>query len=296
MIAFESDRDGDLEIFTIRPDGTGLLQLTHNTVADRNPAWSPDGTRLVFVRDACNGTCRNLWLIAADGTGELQLTNEVGIADADPSWSPDGTTIAFAHPTNDGTGQFYKQIWTIPTAGGSMTKLTSSAYANWSPDWSPDGSKIVFYSTRVDPGALYTMNADGSAQAKVTFTGASTPPAFLLGGPSWSPGGTTFAFHGANSATLEVPRLVLANVDGTDTRTLWDPTGEVYPPSWAPDGQKLVVTVNSGSGSVTNMQLYVVDASDGSAYVLASSSFTEQNPSWQPTAAGVSATPSPSPS
>ncbi len=290
-IAFESDRDGDLDIFTIQPDGTALTKLTQNTVADRDPAWSPDGSKIAFVRDGCSGTCRNLWVMNTDGTGELQLTNEPSsVADANPSWSPDGTTIAFAHPTDNG-GQYYKQIWSVPAAGGSLTQLTAAAFASWSPDWSPDGSRIVFTSTRAGDAAIYTMNADGSAQTKVSFAGVTTPPAFLLGGPSWSPDGTTFAFHGAGSATLEVPRLLLSDADGANTRTLYDPTGEVYPPSWAPNGNKLVVTVNTGSGAVTNMQLYVVNVSTGAATALASSGSVEQNPSWQP---GIAASPTPS--
>ncbi|MEO8475811.1 MAG: hypothetical protein ABI572_02025 [Actinomycetota bacterium] len=293
LIAFESDRDGDLDIFSIQPDGTVLTKLTQNTVADRDPAWSPDGSHIAFVRDGCTGTCRNLWVMNADGTGELQITNEPSsVADANPAWSPDGTTLVFAHPTNN-AGQYYKQIWSVPAAGGALTQLTAAAFASWSPDWSPDGSRIVFTSTRAGDAAIYTMNADGSAQTKVSFAGATAPPAFLLGGPSWSPDGTTFAFHGADSATLDVPRLLLSGADGADTRTIYDPAGEVYPPSWAPNGNKLVVTVNTGSGAVTNMQVYVVNPSTGAATALAASASVEQNPSWQP---GIALSPTTTPS
>lgn len=294
FIAFESNRDGggDLELWRVQPDGTSLLKLTSNDVADRDPAWSPDGTKVAFIRDGCGGTCRNLWVMNANGTGQTQLTDEPSnVADANPAWSPDGSTIAFAHPTDDGSGQFFKQIWIVPATGGSPTRLTSSAYANWAPDWSPDGTELVFVSTRDGDAAIWTMNADGSAQVKVTLSGAGTPPAFLLGGPSWSPDGTTLAFHGSGNATTEAPRLVLANVDGSQTRTLFDPAGEVYPPSWSPNANKLVVSVNTATGATPNMQLYIVNASTGVASALVPSSFTEQNPSWQPTSA-----PSPTPS
>jgi Tol biopolymer transport system component len=50
-IVFSSDRDGDLELFVVRPNGTGLRQLTHNHVDDSEPSWSRDGARIAFVRE-----------------------------------------------------------------------------------------------------------------------------------------------------------------------------------------------------------------------------------------------------
>lgn len=47
-IAFESRRDGDNEIYTIRPDGTGRTQITKNSTSDLDPTWSPDGSRIAF--------------------------------------------------------------------------------------------------------------------------------------------------------------------------------------------------------------------------------------------------------
>ena len=48
QIAFESNLDGDMEIYVMNADGTNVRQITHNTLWDEGPAWSPDGTKFVF--------------------------------------------------------------------------------------------------------------------------------------------------------------------------------------------------------------------------------------------------------
>jgi len=50
-IAFESDRDGDSEIFVMNADGTGVTQLTDNDDGDWDPAWSPNGDKITFYSD-----------------------------------------------------------------------------------------------------------------------------------------------------------------------------------------------------------------------------------------------------
>ncbi len=124
-IAFASDRDGDFEVYKIRPDGTGLTQLTTDAGADgfrgdfldtfgglfANPApifrggisWSPDGTKIVFASDR-NGNF-DLFTINADGTGLAQVTTHSG-NDFSPFWLPGGE-IAFVSD-RDGDLQIYK--------------------------------------------------------------------------------------------------------------------------------------------------------------------------------------------
>ena len=72
-LAFLSDRDGDSEIYLINADGTGLVQLTHNSVGDLAAVWSPDSSRLVFGSDRDGDS--EIYLINADGTGLAQLTH-----------------------------------------------------------------------------------------------------------------------------------------------------------------------------------------------------------------------------
>jgi dipeptidyl aminopeptidase/acylaminoacyl peptidase len=66
-IAFVSNRDGDLEIYSMEPDGSDQRNLTNDSTADTDPEWSPDGTRIAFVK-AIEGH-RNVYVMNADGSG-----------------------------------------------------------------------------------------------------------------------------------------------------------------------------------------------------------------------------------
>jgi TolB protein len=83
------------EIYVINPDGTGRLQLTHNTYEERGPVWSPDGSQILFSARIGGGTADfEICVMNADGSGFQQLTNNT-VPDMTASWSPDGTQIAF---------------------------------------------------------------------------------------------------------------------------------------------------------------------------------------------------------
>lgn len=138
-IAFASDRDGDFEVYKIRPDGTGLTQLTNNTDADgfradffttfdglfANPApilrggisWSPDGTKIVFSSDR-NGNF-DLFTINADGTGLAQITTH-SANDLSPFWLPGGE-IAFVSDRNGDLQVFKLNPDTLAVTGPLTT-------------------------------------------------------------------------------------------------------------------------------------------------------------------------------
>lgn len=65
-------------------DGTGQVQLTNNTVADLTSSWSPDGRKIVVHRPVSPARFQ-LWLINVDGSGEMQLTDTLGL-NGFPNW------------------------------------------------------------------------------------------------------------------------------------------------------------------------------------------------------------------
>jgi Tol biopolymer transport system component len=114
-IAFHSSRDGDFDMYVMNADGSGVTQLTTNTVNEFDPIWSPDGKRIAFGRIDLTAS---VVVINADGSGETVLTDN-GFPGA---WSPDGERIAFGRDDEvfvmkpDGSG-----ITQITTGGGFPT-------------------------------------------------------------------------------------------------------------------------------------------------------------------------------
>jgi Tol biopolymer transport system component len=143
-----ADTDGD-------GNGDNLTRFTNNTVDDRSPAWSPDGTKIAFVR-AGNGASNEVYVMRSsmddpDGTPPpVNLTNNPA-SDTDPNWSPDGSMIAFAS-TRDNN----HNIYVMNADGSGQTRLTRNAAPDFSPAWSPDGTRIVFQSNR-EGGLVATL-------------------------------------------------------------------------------------------------------------------------------------------
>ena len=162
-IVFVSDRDGNSEIYTCNADGSNITRLTNNPGDDDQPAWSPDGTRIAFIRNF------NLFIMNADGSNVVQRTFSGGCGPG-LTWSPDGTKIAYSDYTNYGMG-----IYVISATGGLPFLVYEVAPGGvyfaevMQPAWSPDGTKIALvtptfldrngYYYRYD---IYTINSDGS--------------------------------------------------------------------------------------------------------------------------------------
>jgi len=83
-IAFISDRDGNVEIYTMKTDGTSVVRLTDNPVIDTEPSWSPDERKIAFCSDQDGDF--EIYVMNADGAGVTNLTGNP-VLDAYPAWS-----------------------------------------------------------------------------------------------------------------------------------------------------------------------------------------------------------------
>ncbi len=143
------------KIYTVKPDGTDVQPVTL-AIDGGNPAWSPDGSRLVFSDRG------DLFTIQPDGRGLAQLTadsTQPG-TDIEPSYSPNGQKMAFVVVDSQGRSSLY----TVNINGGTgLAKLTDGP-SDRSPVWSPSGTRIAF----IRGGQLFTIGADGSGLKQLT--------------------------------------------------------------------------------------------------------------------------------
>ena len=183
MIVFA--RRGD--IWIIKPDGTGLRQVTSGREIDSQPTKSPSGNQIVFARGSDDR--RQLYRVDPDGRNLVGPLTSGGDNTA-PAFSPDGTKLAF-ESTRPGSKE--RDIW---TAAYSPTAATLSSYVNATnargkdvtPAWSPNGARIAFASDRAEKSEIFTMAANGSNQTQLTRNRKNDID------PSYSPDGTKIAF------------------------------------------------------------------------------------------------------
>lgn len=234
-IAFTEFRYDTLsyEIYKVNPDGSNVQRLTRSRSRysdNLGPAWSPNGRKIVFVRERYDPNDESyhssIYKMNADGTKVERLTS--GYDAFDPAWSPDGTKIAFAS-NRDGN----VEIYVMNTKGNNVTKIGPKGYYAYSPAWSPNGEQIAFsgYEEGNWQNKLYVMNPDGTDVSQVPSS--YEEEAFA---PDWSPDGSKIAYTDGSS-------IRLMNADGSDDHYL-EGTGSEWTdePSWSPDGKTIAYT------------------------------------------------------
>jgi TolB protein len=215
-IAYVAATDAGYDLFTVRPDGTQVRQLTTSGGAFA-PAWSPDHSKIAYGKK--NGYDAALWVMDVL-SGERERVGRIGGYSV--AWSPDGHRLVW--------GNWYKLvIYDLRTRERTRLPFRRNITPGH-PTWSPDGRRIAFS----ELGDILVVSARGGPFRHVTrLRGYETDP-------DWSPSGKRILFS-RQRGTPWHPKTEILSVrpDGTGLRPVANTSELDYTPSWSPDGRRM---------------------------------------------------------
>ena len=272
------------EIYILDVD-TGALRPLHieglPSPSVRDPAWSPDGTRLCFVNAGrFRASGGRIWEVGINRETATPLTAET-VEGRAPVYSPDAKRIAFF--SKDAQGRM--QLW-VQDLGGTAQKLTE--HSDTTPlrvRWSPDGSAL-YYSA---DGRLWRMAATGGSPQAIPFTAKLSfqrkrpqlkPVRFAPPGverPARGHRGLALSPDGKRIAMIALGKLWVWRADDKP-RALAALPSTADGLVWSPDGQEVVFSAGLGGTE----DLFATNVENGKTRRLTSLPGSETRPSWSP--------------
>jgi TolB protein len=272
LLAFTSNRDGNDEIYVVRPDGTGTARRTVNAATDREPSWSPSGDKIAFSSNRDGDF--EIFVMDASGANVVQLTKNAA-ADMQPAWDPDGKRIAFVSDRDNNL-----ELYVMNADGTGQTRLTTDSREDSHPSWSPKGDRIALQATRIIADIantdIYTISPAGGPLTRITTASAEDTD------PDWSPDAKQIVFMSRRVQNIQ--HVFTMNADGTSQIQREPFANDKCCPVWSPRGDRIAFAVFDGDVEFGgSFEVYTMNP-DGSglADVSNAPSVADTLPSWQP--------------
>ncbi|HEU0301054.1 MAG TPA: hypothetical protein VFR37_16440 [Longimicrobium sp.] len=219
----------------------------------------------VVVFDRVFADNRDIWRVALDGGDLVRLTTHMG-DDRDPTAG--GRTVVFATFRHGGSAELYS----LPLAGGTETRLTTTGSNEGQPALSRDGTRLAYTSNVAGISKVWTASSSGGGAARATpdaFGGNWAPET----GPAWGPRADRLALVAMMESTADLFDFTLS---GAPAQLLPANAASEVDPAWSADGTRVAyASTVAGSGDI-----YVVRVADGVVTRLTTGAGTEAYPTW----------------
>lgn len=269
-ILFRSDPGGNVDIYGINADGTGLIQITSSPLVEQLPRWSPDRTQIAHT--CGTGSTQDICLTSWPGLSTTVLVT--GGGNTFPSWSADGDRVAYS---SNSSGNLELLETPANSPGGGILCATSP-FEDTAGHLNQFGETVFASNRDASPQfAIYILDSCGG-----TVTPLTVGLIYDSRAPVWSPDGQQVAFMGMTGPSASQESIYIINRDGTGLTQLPKPPGTTDMAGggggvdWSPSGDKLVFSARVSG----NNDLYIIDLSDSSFTRLTTSSANDIQPSW----------------
>jgi len=218
LISSKSVARGEISVIDER-------QVTSDETWDTMAVWSPDSSKIAFLRERSMVDSKDVWIINAGG-GNLKQVISASLEIEYPSWSHDGKLIAYAALTSGN-----RHIWVADVLRGGQKQLTSEKiFGHLSPIWSPVGGEIAYLKVGSHDQDIWVMDVDGENQRQVTRGEADDKSI------SWSPDGSRIVFVRTDDGLGDI---WVVNKDGTGLLQLTSGSFSETKPRFSPDGSQI---------------------------------------------------------
>ncbi len=241
-LAFVSERDGNVELYSSDIQGSHVQRLTHDVAMDDHPSWSPDGNQIAFssTRQANEPgqSWNGIYVMNSEG-GDVTRLSPTGVSDFSPAWSPTSDWIAFASGTGRPGGT---DVFIMRPDGGERRLVTKNA--GW-PAWI-DGGKALCFHRQVDRDewSLLRIDIDGQNES-LLLENASVPRS--------TPDGSKIAFVMRDGGAQQIGILDVAS---GETQTVTDDGTTHWNPSISPDGKMVAYHRKTPNRPVENVEYW----------------------------------------